>query len=100
MEEAARLYEEVLKQAPEFDPALRRLGGAKMCLGRSQEGLADLGKARKLKRSAENLGAMAQYLAYPDDQLTQNNADRERALVMAREAFRAGPEDDPYYAIL
>ena len=100
MEEAARLYEEVTKQAPEFDPALRRLGGALVSLGRSQEGMSYLGKALKLKRSPENLGAMALYLAYPGDQLTQNNADRERALVMAREAFKNSTDDDPYYAIL
>ena len=100
MAEAVRLYEEVLKQVPEFDPVLRRLGVALTFIGRGKEGLAYLEQALKIKRTPENMSAMAYALAYPGDQLTRNNADRERALVLARESYRTGPKDDPYYALL
>jgi Zn-dependent protease with chaperone function/tetratricopeptide (TPR) repeat protein len=98
--EAARLYEEVLKQAPQFDPALRRLGGSLMFLGRAQEGLAHLEQAIKINRSPENLGATAQALAYPGGNETTNNADMEKALVFAREAYNMRTGDDPYYPML
>src|SRR5215203_4737516 len=54
-EESARLYTEVLKQAPDFDPALRRLGFALIATGKRAEGLEKTQKALSLKRTPENL---------------------------------------------
>jgi tetratricopeptide (TPR) repeat protein len=99
-EEAARLYEEVLKQAPKFDPALRRLGGALVYQGRVPEGLSYIEQALKLKRSPENLGSMARVLAYPGDKENTNQAEMERALAFAREAHQKNTENDPYYAVM
>lgn len=100
--EAARLYQEVLKKAPDFDPALRRLGGALVFLGRVPEGVANLEKAIKLNRSAENLGSLAQALAYPggsEDKASQ--ADKQKALALAREAYALNKdENDAYYPLL
>jgi tetratricopeptide (TPR) repeat protein len=63
-EKSARLYEEVLKKAPEFDPVMRRLGLSLVQIGREQEGLSYLERAVGKNRSPENLISLAQYLAF------------------------------------
>ncbi|MGB7921705.1 MAG: tetratricopeptide repeat protein [Pyrinomonadaceae bacterium] len=98
--EAERLYREVLDQAPQFDPALRRLGGALIYQGRIDEARGYLEQALKLKRSPENLGVMAQALAYPGDEQTTNEGDMERALVFAKEAYQKSTDNDPYYPMM
>ena len=49
-DEALPLYEQVLKQAPNFEPALRREGYVLVALGRRQEGIAAAQKAVDLHR--------------------------------------------------
>src|SRR5262245_11456635 len=61
--ESARLYEQVLKKAPDFEPAMRRLGGSLVELGRTTEGMALLERAVEKTRSPDNLFSLAQYLA-------------------------------------
>src|SRR5438045_9116460 len=84
--EAARLYEEVTRQAPEFTPALRRLGLSWVRTGRQAEGLALLEKAVKLERSPENLGSLAEALAYPRPDTQAAPDAKARALALASEA--------------
>jgi tetratricopeptide (TPR) repeat protein len=84
--EAARLYEEVLKQAPDFDPAMRRLGGALVMAGDKARGIALLRKAVSINRSPENLISLAMKLAYPGENQQGSKSDKESALVFALEA--------------
>lgn len=99
-QEAARLYELVMQQAPQFDPVIRRLGMSLMHLGQMKDGLALLETAVHMKRSPENLISLAQALAYPgkNNQSTQEN--KERALALAQEADAANTADDFSYPAL
>lgn len=98
-EEAARLYEEVFKKAPEFDPVMRRLGISFVELGRTQEGVALLEMAVQKKRSSENLISLARALAYPGEQ-EGTRAQKERALTLAQQAHDLNMDNDPGYPIL
>jgi Zn-dependent protease with chaperone function len=99
--EAARLYEEVLKQAPEFDVVYRRLGNSLIRLGRVQEGRALLDTAVQKKASPENLISVAQALAFPGPGLTPSREDLERALPLAKRALAAERNgSDPSYAMI
>lgn len=99
--EAARLYEEVRKQAPEFDVANRRVGISLVGAGRASEGLPFLEKAVKLARTPENLVSLAEALAYPGGNKETSEADKQRALVFALEAEqKAAKLDDPSYPSL
>src|SRR5262245_25004809 len=62
---AAALYEKVVAAAPDFDPALRRLGLMLAESGDVKAGLAKLERAVEIKRSSENLATLAQILAIP-----------------------------------
>ena len=84
--EAARLYQEVMKKAPEFDPLYRRLGTALILSGRDKEGMPLLEKAVQMKRSPENLITLAGMLAYPAPGKQANRTVQERALRIAIEA--------------
>src|SRR5882724_8335310 len=53
--EAIKLFESVIKQAPKFDAALRRLGGCYVQSGRVAEGIALHQQALKIRRTPENL---------------------------------------------
>jgi Zn-dependent protease with chaperone function len=98
--EAARLYAEVTKSAPEFTPALRRLGLSLTQTGRQDEGRALLEKALKLERSPENLVSMAEALAYPGADKQAAPGDRERALSLAVEANAKSSSADVSYPAL
>ncbi len=99
--EAARLYELVLKKAPDFDVVYRRLGTSLVRLGKVKEGLAMIEIALQKKRSPENLTNLAQYLAYPAADKDGSKADKERALSLALIAYHEKrDEDDPYYPFL
>jgi tetratricopeptide (TPR) repeat protein len=97
-EEAARLYNEVLKQSPNFEPALRRGGHALVSLtGKRAEGLKMSEKALSLNRSADNLLSYALTLTETganNYQATQ--AELEKALALSREAMQQDPEDPDY----
>lgn len=99
--EAVRLYELVLKKAPDFDVVYRRLGTSLVYLGKVKEGMAMLEKAVQKKNSAENLNNLAQLLAYPGPNKDGSKADKERALSLALIAYHEKrDEDDPSYPFL
>jgi Zn-dependent protease with chaperone function/tetratricopeptide (TPR) repeat protein len=96
-EKSARLYEEVFKKAPDFDPLMRRLGLSLVETGRKQEGMALLERAVEKNRSPENLITLAQYLASLGEGTRDSNQDMERALRLAKEAAIANTGNDPSY---
>ncbi|HJQ26000.1 MAG TPA: M48 family metalloprotease [Blastocatellia bacterium] len=98
--EAVRLYEIVYKKAPNFDVAMRRLGGSLVLSGRKTEGLALLEAAVRKKESPENFFSVAQYLALPPDGSQPRREDLERALPYVRHAVDLNQTDDPRYLIL
>lgn len=88
-EEAKLLYEGVLKKAPDFEPALRRLGYALVALGDREKGLAMSARALSLNRSVENLVSRASLLLSsnsPDYRPSQ--AEIYEALSLGREAWQ------------
>lgn len=99
-EKSAHLYEEVFKQAPDFDPVMRRLGLSLVETGRKQEGMALLEKAVEKNRSPENLITLAQYLASLSEGKKDSKPDMERALTLAKEAASASTGNDPSYWIM
>ncbi len=96
-EEAARLYAEVRKEAPDFTPALRRQGGALALSGKRAEGLALLEKAATLERTPENFISLAQALGISDTEHQASAAEKERALTLAVEADRMSSSADSSY---
>lgn len=89
---AAPLFQQVLNKAPDFDPALRRLGISLVKLGETDEGLALLSSAVQHERSSENLIS----LAYSMTILPEDKTDPEKwrsALALVKEAF--SKENDP-----
>src|SRR5262249_55617027 len=101
-DEAVKLYTEVLKAAPNFDPAMRRLGGALIDTGHGREGFALLYKAVEVKRSPENLITLAQYLDVFGDDTNTTAAERSQALSFATEANNLNDDrgDMGYPAVL
>ncbi|HEY0461678.1 MAG TPA: M48 family metalloprotease [Pyrinomonadaceae bacterium] len=97
-EESARLYTEVLKQAPDFDAALRRLGFALIGAGKRAEGLEKTKKALSLRRSPENLIGHAIALTDAGTNSYQpTKSELEEAFVLAREAMQKDTENDSDY---
>ena len=99
-QESARLYQQVLKKAPEFDPALRRCGSSLVSIGQVKEGMALLESAVKKNRSPENLISLAQCLAYPGEGKQGTPADKDRALTLAKQAYDNLKDDDPSYPFM
>jgi len=99
-EEAVRLYQNVVDRAPEFDPALRRLGGSLVALGRAREGISFQEKAVEKNRSSENLISLAQSLAYPGENVEGSPAEKTRALELAKAANHLHRGNDPSYPLL
>ena len=98
---AAPLFREVLKQAPQFTPAMRRLGFSVAGLGQADEGLALMQNAVKIERSPENLSSLAETLAYPAPNKEGSLQQKEAALLLAKEAMmREQNSDDPSYPLL
>jgi tetratricopeptide (TPR) repeat protein len=99
--EAARLYDQVLAEAPSFSPAMRRLGEALVAAGQRERGLGLLTRAVAQERSPENLYTLASALAYPAGGKQPSTTDRERALALAKEAVaQPGQREDSDYAAL
>ncbi|HSE37432.1 MAG TPA: M48 family metalloprotease [Blastocatellia bacterium] len=96
-EKSAKLYEEVFKKAPDFDPVMRRLGLSLIEGWRRPEGIALLERAIEKNRSPENLISLAQHLSYIDEERKGSRQDIERALTLAKEAARAASGNDPSY---
>lgn len=94
-ENAIRLYNEVLKQAPNFEPAMRRVGYALVDSGRRDEGLAALEKVLGKNRSADNLVGVAVALLKPvPGQADILKSDLEGALSLVLEASKIPGEND------
>ena len=98
--DAEPLYRQVLTSAPEFTPAMRRLGDVLMSLNRDTEGLALLNRAVQIERSPENLISLAQALAYRAGGKAGSTAEQKAALGLAKEAAQANhdPQDASYDA--
>jgi tetratricopeptide (TPR) repeat protein len=97
---AVESYQKVVTKAPEFDPALRRLGVSLAESGRLREGREFLEKAVKKNRSPENLISLAQVLAYPGQDVVGSKEDKEQALLLVREASSRITDEDPSYPTL
>jgi len=99
--QAAQIYREVLKQSPEFTPAMRRLGFSLVGLGQTDDAFPLLENAVRLERSPENLISLAEILAYPGENKQGTLEQKERALPLAKEATaRDQSSDDSSYAVL
>ncbi len=85
-ETAMRLYQQVLKVDPEFDPALRRLGGIKIQQGAHDAGLVLVKQALKIRRAPETLSALAFYVGFPGGSLSKVKEDQQQALDWLLEA--------------
>ncbi|HEX9928604.1 MAG TPA: M48 family metalloprotease [Pyrinomonadaceae bacterium] len=99
-EESARLYNEVLAQAPNFEPALRRLGFALIGIGKRDEGLKMSQKALALNRSSDNLFSYALALTERGvNNYQPTETELEQALALSKEAMQKDTENDSDYAI-
>ncbi|HEX8071916.1 MAG TPA: M48 family metalloprotease [Pyrinomonadaceae bacterium] len=99
--EAARLYREVQKRAPDWEVSNRRLGYALVALGQKDEGFALLRKVVARHNSPENLAGLAQTLAYPGPDAEGTPDEKREARALAEEAFRRNKDtSDPFYALL
>jgi tetratricopeptide (TPR) repeat protein/Zn-dependent protease with chaperone function len=101
-EESAKLYREVLKDAPDFEPALRRLGYALAYSGQREEGLKLTKKAVDLNRSVDNLMGHGMTLAcIGRTQCEPTAQEASQALVFVREAVQKDTSNEPqnYFAL-
>lgn len=91
-DKAIELFLRVHQKVPNFDPALRRLGGSLVSTGRTEAGLAFLRQALAIRRSPENLISLAQSLAFPGGKEGPRKQKQE-AYELIREANRSSPHD-------
>jgi tetratricopeptide (TPR) repeat protein len=100
-EKAVGLYQEILIKAPDFEPALRRLGYCLVALGRREEGLQMSQRAVDLNRSSDNLMGHAANLAGLNGTGYQpTNAEASQALALAKEGLQKNTEtNDPDYVL-
>ena len=99
--QSAQFFREVLQQAPQFTPAIRRLGFSLVGLGQPDDALKLLENAVQIERSPENLISLAEILAYPGENKQGTLEQKERALPLAKEATaRNQSSDDSSYAVL
>lgn len=101
-EEAYKLYDEVLKESPDFQPALRREGSVLVALGKRNEGIKLTQKAVDLQRSPENLISLAMNLTEPGGiYYTPTKEDFKKALSLSTEAMnKSSDSNDSSYALL
>ena len=93
---AIKNYNEVLKTAPKFGPALRRLGYALVGVGKRAEGIASVEKALEGDRTWANLLGMAQVLVTSSDpNFKASKAELDRAYVLLSEATNIQPQPEP-----
>lgn len=100
-QQSAELYEEVLKKAPGFTPAMRRLGFSLAALGRTEDAIGLLESAVKIERSPENLISLAEILANPSETKAGTAEQQDRALLVAKEAaaLNRDSEDSSYLVV-
>jgi tetratricopeptide (TPR) repeat protein len=99
-EKAVTLYRRVHEKVPDFEAALRRLGGCLVLTGKTNAGYAFMEKAVAIRRSPENLISLAQSLAYPNAGKEGTTAQKLRAYELIKEANRSPQPKDPQYLIL
>jgi Zn-dependent protease with chaperone function len=93
---AITLFGDVLKLAPKFEPAMRRLGYALVGSGKRQEGLALIQKAVDQNRSADNMLGLAYALtSATKDGYVPNEFDIDRAFALARDGAKLKNGTDP-----
>jgi hypothetical protein len=83
---ADSLYTIVCAKAPIFDPALRRLGGIRILLGKTEEGIALCEKAVSVNRSAYNLLALSHALGISRENIPRTQEQMTNALKLLKEA--------------
>lgn len=101
-DESIKLYRDVLKNAPDFEPALRRLGYGLAYTGQREEGLKMTKRAVDLNRSVDNLIGHAMTLACIGKAECQPTAqESSQALIFAREAVQkdTANESQNYYVL-
>jgi len=95
-DEAIEQYNEVLKQAPDFEPALRRLGYALIGAGKHDDGVAAARKALVLHRSADNLiGSANTLLGLEDMKYEPTKVQQQEALNLLNETAKLQNDNDP-----
>jgi tetratricopeptide (TPR) repeat protein len=100
-DKAVKLFQIVHQQAPEFDAALRRLGGCLVLTGKTDSGFAFLNQALAIRRSPENLISLAQSLAYPGGGKQGTREQKSRAFELVKEANRSSQQlNDPDFLLL
>lgn len=98
LEAAAAGYRRVLKLAPDFDVALRRLGGVLVQQGNAAEGVALAEQALRIRETPENLCSLAQCLAFSGSS-KPSPAVLHRALSLADKAIKLAPTDSDCLAL-
>ncbi len=99
-ERAAIEYRSVLETVPDFDPALRRLGGAYVELGHYDKGIALIERAVAINRSPENIITLAYRLAVPGEGRAEVSREvLTRAHSLAVEAGQLDPKDPETLAL-
>jgi hypothetical protein len=88
--EAERLFAQVSKQVPSFDPAIRRLGNLMVKDGKREEGLLLCRRAVALNRSMENLSTLAYCLSMPPKG-GSTTKEKDEALKLLLECRRIPP---------
>jgi Zn-dependent protease with chaperone function len=100
-QESAKLYAEVLKQSPDFDAALRRLGFALIGSGKRADGLSMTQKALDKKRSPENLLGRAIALTDAGGSGYQpTKSEFDQAFNLAKEAMQKDTENNSDYPLV
>jgi Zn-dependent protease with chaperone function len=100
-QESARLYNEVLMQAPSCEAALRRMGFALVATGKRDEGLKASETALQLNRTPDNLISYAMVLTDPSaDNRQPTEAEFAQALSLSKEAVQKDTENDSDYAVM
>ena len=97
-EKAIDLFLKVHQEAPQFDPALRRLGGSLVATGKTDAGFSFLQQALAIRRSPENLASLAQALGFPGGK-DGTRLQKQQAHELIKEANRSAP-DDAYSLVL
>lgn len=99
-DKAAELFLTVHQRAPDFDAALRRLGGCLVLTGKTDSGFAFIEQALAIRRSPENLMSLAQSLAYPGGK-EGTREQKSRAYELIKEANRSPQQpNDPDFLVL
>ncbi|MFN0112818.1 MAG: tetratricopeptide repeat protein [Blastocatellia bacterium] len=96
---AAQYYEAVLKLAPEFEAATRRLGVSYIERGRYDEGKELITRVYEKNPSPANSFSMAGALISDAGDRVPTKEHRERALTLAINAAKDSQEDDPSYTV-